>query len=51
MWVFKYFFDNKKTFKALAENYNEDKFRFEFKIFGEKQQGPEILDRAGLTTN
>jgi hypothetical protein len=29
LWVFKYFFDNKETFKALAESYNEDKFRFD----------------------
>jgi hypothetical protein len=34
LWIAKHFFDNKGTFKALAENYNEDKFRFEFKTFG-----------------
>jgi hypothetical protein len=34
LWVFKHFFDNKEIFKALAESYNEDKFRFEFKTFG-----------------
>jgi len=47
-WVFKLFFDNKETFKALAENYNEDKFRFEFKSFGERNNALKILDRAGL---
>ncbi len=48
LWVFKHFFDNKETFKALAEYYNEDKFRFEFKTFGERNQGLKILDRAGF---
>ena len=31
LWVLKYFFNDKELFKALAESYNEDKFRFEFK--------------------
>ena len=48
LWVFKHIFDNKETFKALAENYNEDKFRFEFKTFGARNQALKILDRAGF---
>lgn len=48
LWVFKHFFDNKEIFKALAENYNEDKFRFEFKTFGARNQALKILDRAGF---
>jgi hypothetical protein len=48
VWVFKHFFDNKETFKALAESYNEDKFRFEFKTFGERNNALKILDRAGF---
>ena len=48
IWVFKHFFDNKETFKALAENYNEDKFRFEFKTFGARNQALKILGRAGF---
>lgn len=48
VWVFKHFFDNKEIFKALAENYNEDKFRFEFKTFGARNQALKILDRAGF---
>jgi hypothetical protein len=47
LWVFKHFFDNKKTFKSLAENYNSDKFGFEFKTFGERNQTLKILDHAG----
>jgi len=48
LWVFKHFFDDKAIFKALAENYNEDKFRFEFKTFGARNQALKILDRAGF---
>jgi len=47
-WVFKHFFDNKEIFKALADSYNEDKFRFEFKTFGARNQALKILDRAGF---
>ena len=48
IWVFKHFLDNKETFKALAENYNEDKFRFEFKTFGTRNQALKILEREGF---
>ena len=48
LWVFKHFFDDKAIFKALAENYNEDKFRFEFKTFGARNQALKILERAGF---
>ncbi len=48
LWVFKHFFDDKETFKALAESYNEDKFRFEFKSFGERNNALKILERKGF---
>lgn len=48
LWVFKHFFDDKTIFKALAENYNEDKFRFDFKTFGARNQALKILERAGF---
>src|SRR5512137_765591 len=48
LWVFKHFFDNKETFKALAESYNEDKFRFEFITIGARNQALKTLDRAGF---
>jgi hypothetical protein len=35
-------------FKALAEFYNEDRFRFEFKTFGERNNALKILERAGF---
>jgi hypothetical protein len=47
-WVFKYFFEDKETFKALAEFYNDDKFRFEFRPFGERFIALKILERAGF---
>jgi hypothetical protein len=46
--IFKHFFDNKEIFKALADSYNEDKFRFEFKTFGARNQALKILERAGF---
>ena len=48
LWVFKYFFEDKEMFKALAEFYNNDKFRFEFKTFGERNKALKILERAGF---
>lgn len=48
IWVFKNFIDNKETFKALADSYKEDKFRFEFKTFGKRNKALKILDRAGF---
>ena len=48
LWVFKYFFEDKETFKSLAESYNEDKYRFEFKTFGERNNALKILERNGF---
>lgn len=48
LWVFKYFFDNKETFKALVESYNKDKFRFELKTLGERNKALKILEHAGF---
>ena len=48
LWIFKHFFDKKEIFKTLAENYNEDKFRFEFKTFGARNQALKILEKAGF---
>lgn len=45
LWVFKHFFDDTESFKALAEFYNEDKYRFEFKTFGERNKAYKLLER------
>ncbi len=31
LWVFKYYFSDTEIFKALADYYNKDQYRFEFK--------------------
>jgi hypothetical protein len=48
LWAFKYFFNDKETFKALIESYNEDEYRFEFKTFGERNNALRILERNGF---
>ena len=48
LWVFKHFFEDKEMFKALAEFYNDDKFRFEFKTFGERNNALKTLERNGF---
>lgn len=45
LWVFKHFFDDTESFKALAEFYNEDKYRFEFKTIGERNKALKLLER------
>ncbi len=35
-------------FKSLADFYNDDRFRFEFKTFGERNNALKILERAGF---
>ena len=48
LWVFKHFFEDKEMFKALAEFYNSDKFRFEFKTSGGRNNALKILERNGF---
>lgn len=45
IWVFKHLFDDKEIFKSLAEFYKEDKFRFDLKSIGERNNALKILDR------
>jgi len=35
-------------FQGPGRAHNKAKFRFEFKIFGERNKAPKILDRAGF---
>ena len=49
LWVFKYFFaDNQDLFRQLADNYNRETYRFEFKSLGERNQALKILERNGF---
>jgi hypothetical protein len=39
LWVFKHFFsENKDLFRQLADHYNHETYRFEFKSVGERNQ-------------
>jgi hypothetical protein len=48
LWVFKQFFDNKELFDALLDYYNKDKYRFEFKSTGARNNALKILERNGF---
>jgi hypothetical protein len=49
LWVFKHFFDdNKELFRQLADHYNRDTYRFEFKSVGERNQALKLLERNGF---
>jgi hypothetical protein len=47
-WLFKYFFEDKETFKALLDYYNEDQYRFEFKSIGARNNALKILEKNGF---
>jgi hypothetical protein len=44
LWIFKYFFEDKETFKALLDHYNKDQYRFEFKSVGARNNALKILE-------
>ena len=48
LWLFKYFFEDKETFKALLDYYNEDQYRFEFKSIGARNNALKILEKNGF---
>jgi hypothetical protein len=49
LWVFKHFFsDNKELFMQLSDHYNRDKYRFEFRSVGERNQALKLLERNGF---
>ena len=48
IWVFKYFFEDMDIFKALADSYNKDQYRFEFKSLGERNNALKLLERSGF---
>ena len=47
-WIFKHFFDDREIFRELADYYNKNLFRFEFKTMGERKQGPQAPGDARL---
>jgi hypothetical protein len=48
LWLFKHFFDNKETFKALLGYYSQDNYRFEFKTVADRNNALKILERNGF---
>jgi hypothetical protein len=47
-WVFKHFFDDSAIFRELADHYNKDLYRFEFKTVGERNKALKLLELARL---
>lgn len=47
-WIFKHFFDDRKIFMDLADHYNKDLYRFEFKTVGERNKALNLLERRGF---
>lgn len=43
-WIFKHFFDDSEIFRELADYYNKDLFRFEFKTVGERNKALKLLE-------
>jgi len=47
-WAFKHFFEDKETFRELADYYDEDEFRFVLKTPGERNLVAKLLVRRGF---
>ena len=47
-WIFKHFFDDSVIFKELADYYNKDLYRFEFKTVGERNKALKLLELRGF---
>jgi hypothetical protein len=46
-WVLKHYFEDQEIFKELAESYDKDNYRFEFKTQGERNRALKLLDLRG----
>jgi hypothetical protein len=47
-WVFKHFFDDKELFRELADHYDKDNYRFEYKTIGERNKALKLLEMRGF---
>jgi hypothetical protein len=47
-WIFKHFFDDSAIFRELADHYNKDLYRFEFKTVGERNNAIKLLELRGF---
>jgi hypothetical protein len=48
LWVFKHFFEDKETFKALVDYYNQEQYRFEFKSTAARNNALKLLEQNGF---
>ena len=48
LWVLKQFFEDKALYTALLGNYNKDRYRFEFKSTGSRNNALKLLERSGF---
>ena len=47
-WIFKHFFDDSAIFWELADHYNKNLYRFEFKTIGERNKAIKLLELRGF---
>lgn len=47
-WIFKHFFDDKEIFRELADHYDKDNYRFEYKTIGERNKVQKLLELRGF---
>jgi len=47
-WIFKHFFDDREIFRELADYYNKNLYRFEFKTVGERNKALKLLEMRGF---
>jgi hypothetical protein len=48
IWVFKQFFEDMALYLVLLGNYNTDRYRFEFKSTGARNNALKLLERSGF---
>lgn len=47
-WIFKHFFEDRETFREIADNYDRDGYRFVLKTPGERNLVQKLLERRGF---
>lgn len=47
-WIFKHFFEDRETFREIADYYDKDGYRFVLKTPGERNLVQKLLERRGF---
>ena len=50
-FVFRHYFNDKETFRELADHYDRNNYRFEFKTPAERNKALKLLERRGFDVN